>query len=53
MKIGGNAAASEYFSKYGSGASLKNKDINLKYTSKVALKYKLFLQWNVPQEHYH
>lgn len=40
MKIGGNTAASEYFAKHGSGASFKNKDINLKYTSKVALKYK-------------
>nr|CAG8588940.1 12779_t:CDS:2 [Entrophospora candida] len=37
MKIGGNTAASEYFAKHGSGASFKNKDINLKYTSKEEL----------------
>ncbi|CAG8439336.1 1676_t:CDS:2, partial [Scutellospora calospora] len=40
MKIGGNAAASEYFTKHGGNASLNNKDAKLKYTSRAALKYK-------------
>lgn len=39
MKVGGNAAASEYFSKHGIGA-LNNKNANSKYTSRAALKYK-------------
>ncbi|RIB09902.1 hypothetical protein C2G38_232154 [Gigaspora rosea] len=40
MKIGGNASALEYFTKHSGGASLNNKDAKLKYTSRVALKYK-------------
>ncbi|CAG8680626.1 27310_t:CDS:2, partial [Dentiscutata erythropus] len=40
MKIGGNASALEYFTKNGGGFSLNSKDAKLKYTSRVALKYK-------------
>ncbi|CAG8785997.1 1765_t:CDS:2, partial [Gigaspora margarita] len=40
MKIGGNASALEYFTKHSGNASLNNKDAKLKYTSRVALKYK-------------
>ncbi|CAG8593628.1 15753_t:CDS:2 [Racocetra fulgida] len=40
MKVGGNAAALEYFTKHGGSASLNSKDGKLKYTSRVALKYK-------------
>ncbi|CAG8828306.1 24154_t:CDS:2, partial [Dentiscutata erythropus] len=40
MKVGGNAAALDYFSKYGGSTSVNNKDGKLKYTSRVALKYK-------------
>ncbi|CAG8533503.1 2589_t:CDS:2 [Acaulospora colombiana] len=40
MKVGGNAAALDYFSKHAGSVSLNNKDIKSKYTSRVALKYK-------------
>ncbi|RHZ51232.1 hypothetical protein Glove_481g88 [Diversispora epigaea] len=40
MKVGGNATALDYFSKHGGSTSVNNKDGKLKYTSRVALKYK-------------
>ncbi|CAG8739414.1 22760_t:CDS:2, partial [Cetraspora pellucida] len=40
MKVGGNSAALEYFTKHGGSTSLNSKDAKLKYTSRMALKYK-------------
>ncbi|OZJ02851.1 hypothetical protein BZG36_03231 [Bifiguratus adelaidae] len=40
MKVGGNQAASEYFSKHGSQTVLNAKDATVKYTSKTAQNYK-------------
>ncbi|RUS15982.1 hypothetical protein BC938DRAFT_476736, partial [Jimgerdemannia flammicorona] len=40
MKVGGNTAATEFFSKHGSGAQLNSRDAKVKFTSKAALLYK-------------
>ena len=40
MKVGGNASASEFFSKNGGAAALNSKDANVKYTSRAAVAYK-------------
>jgi ADP-ribosylation factor GTPase-activating protein 2/3 len=40
MKVGGNAAATDYFSKNGGAAALNSKDAKVKYTSRAALAYK-------------
>ncbi|KAI8374396.1 uncharacterized protein BYT42DRAFT_615565 [Radiomyces spectabilis] len=43
MKVGGNQAANEYFSKHGSGMASSN-DARAKYTSKAGQQYKALLE---------
>ena len=40
MKVGGNASATEFFTKNGGAAALNSKDARVKYTSRAALAYK-------------
>ena len=40
MKVGGNASASEFFSKNGGAAALNSKEAKVKYTSRAAVAYK-------------
>jgi ADP-ribosylation factor GTPase-activating protein 2/3 len=40
MKVGGNASATEFFTKNGGAAALNSKDARVKYTSRAAIAYK-------------
>jgi ADP-ribosylation factor GTPase-activating protein 2/3 len=40
MKVGGNASATEFFTKNGGAAALNSKDARVKFTSRAALAYK-------------
>lgn len=40
MKVGGNASATDFFSKNGGAAALNSKDAKVKYTSRAAVAYK-------------
>jgi ADP-ribosylation factor GTPase-activating protein 2/3 len=40
MKVGGNASATDFFSKNGGAAALNSKDAKVKYTSRAAIAYK-------------
>ena len=40
MKVGGNESATKFFQSHGGTAALANKDLNSKYTSNAATKYK-------------
>jgi ADP-ribosylation factor GTPase-activating protein 2/3 len=39
MKVGGNASATEFFTKNGGAAALNSKDARVKYTSRAAIAY--------------
>jgi len=40
MKVGGNESATKFFQSHGGSAALASKDVKVKYTSPVAVKYK-------------
>jgi ADP-ribosylation factor GTPase-activating protein 2/3 len=40
MKVGGNASATDFFTKNGGAAALNSKDAKVKYTSRAAIAYK-------------
>jgi ADP-ribosylation factor GTPase-activating protein 2/3 len=40
MKVGGNASATDFFSKNGGAAALNSRDAKVKYTSRAAIAYK-------------
>jgi ADP-ribosylation factor GTPase-activating protein 2/3 len=40
MKVGGNASATDFFTKNGGAAALNSKDARVKYTSRAAIAYK-------------
>lgn len=44
MKVGGNESATKYFETHGGKAAMQSKDMQVKYTSNAATKYKEELQ---------
>ena len=50
MKVGGNASATEFFTRHGGGALLTDSDTKRKYTSRVAELYKEELAKRVKED---
>ena len=50
MKVGGNASATEFFSKHGGAALLNDSDTKKKYSSRVAELYKEELARRVKED---
>ena len=50
MKVGGNASATEFFTKHGAAALLNDSDTKKKYSSRVAELYKEELARRVKED---
>ena len=50
MKVGGNASATEFFTKHGGALMLSDSDVKKKYTSRLAEMYKEELARRVKED---